>query len=176
MPIDETIESQMKKNQSLIERIGLYIPIYRGYKNKNLRRDEDRAVRTEVARVLERAKLDLVTVQRATVNDLDLMRDAERIRSKADRYYIDVKKAVNGYSAFHSSVKILESELDMLIEWDANLIEDAVALKNETAELVRMIDAGDTGLKTPLRDLEITIDKLIEDYNERETIMRGFKE
>ena len=85
----------MKKNQSLIERIGLYIPIYRGYKDKNLRRDEDRAVRTEVARVLERVKLDLVTVQRATVNDLDLMRDTERIRSKADRYYIDVKKAVN---------------------------------------------------------------------------------
>ena len=176
MPVDEKIESQMKKNQSLIERIGLYIPIYKGYKDKNLRRDEDRAVRTEVARVLERAKLDLVTVQRATVNNLDLMRDTERIRSKADRYYIDVKKAVNGYSAFHSSVKILESELDMLIEWDANLMEDAVALKNETAELVRMIDAGDTGLKTALRDLEISIDKLIEDYNERETVMRGFKE
>ena len=166
----------MKKNQSLVERIGLYIPIYRGYKDKNLRRDEDRAVRTEVARVLERAKLDLVTVQRATVNDLDLMRDTERIRSKADRYYIDVKKAVNGYSAFHSSVKIMESELDMLIEWDANLIEDALTLKNDTAELVKLIDSGETKLKTPLRDLELTIDKLIEDYNERETVMRGFKE
>ena len=64
----------------------------------------------------------------------------------------------------------------MLIEWDANLMEDAVALKNETAELVRMIDAGEAKLKTPLRDLEISIDKLIEDYNERETVMRGFKE
>src|SRR5215469_16722377 len=101
MSLDRTVEDQMKKNRSLIERIGLYIPIYRGYKDKNLRRDEDRAVRAEVARVLERAKLDLVTIQRATVNELDLMRDTERIRSKADRYYIDVKKAVNGYSAFH---------------------------------------------------------------------------
>jgi len=176
MAIDDTVESQMKKNQSLIERIGLYIPIYRGYKDKNLRRDEDRAVRNEVARVLERVKLDLVTVQRATVNDLDLMRDTERIRSKADRYYIDVKKAVNGYSAFHTSVKILESELDMLIEWDANLMDDAVSLKNETAELVKLIDSGNVKLKVPLRDLELTVDKLIEDYNERETVMRGFKE
>jgi len=176
MSVDETIEAQMKKNQSLVERIGHYIPIYKGYKDKNLRRDEDRAVRTEVARVLERVKLDLATVQRATVNDLDLMRDTERIRSKADRYYIDVKKAVNGYSAFHSSVKILESELDMLIEWDANLMDDVVSLKNETAELVKMIDAGETKLKVPLRDLETTIDQLIEDYNERETVMKGFKE
>ena len=166
----------MKKNQSLVEKIGLYIPIYRGYKDKNLRRDEDRAVRNEVARVLEKAKLDLVTIQRATLNDLDLMRDTERIRSKADRYYIDVKKAVNGYSAFHTSVKILESELDKLIQWDAALMDDAVSMKNETAELVKLIDSGEEKLKAPLRDLEITIDKLISDYNERETVMRGFKE
>ncbi len=176
MSLDKTVESQMKKNQSLVERIGLYIPIYKGYKEKNLRRDEDRAVRTEVARVLERVKLDLATVQRAAVNDLDLMRDTERIRSKTDRYYIDVKKAVNGYSAFHSSVKIMESELDSLIEWDAKLIDDAVSLKDQTASIVTMIDSGDKGLKAPLRDLEITVDKLIEDYNGRETVMRGFTE
>jgi hypothetical protein len=165
----------MKKNRSLVERIGLYIPIYRGYKDKNLRRDEDRAVRTEVSRVLERVKLDLATVQRATVNDLELMRDTERIRSKADRYYIDVKKAVNGYSAFHASVKILESELDALIEWDAKLIDDAVSLKEQTASMVKTIDSG-TVPKTALRELEITIDRLIEDYNGRETVMRGFTE
>ena len=176
MTIDETVESQMKKNQSLIERIGLYIPIYRGYRDKNLRREEDRAVRAEVARVLEKVKLDLVTIQRATVNDLELMRDTERIRSKADRYYIDVKKAVNGYSAFHNAVKILESELDSLIEWDASLMGDAATLKRETADLVKKIDAGETKIKVPLRDLESTIDRLIEDYNERETVMRGFKE
>jgi hypothetical protein len=104
------------------------------------------------------------------------MRDTERIRSKADRYYIDIKKAVNGYSAFHASVKILESELDALIEWDAKLIDDAIALKEETATLVKMIDAGDAKLKVPLRELEITVDKLIEDYNGRETVMRGFRE
>ena len=176
MSLDTTVGNQMKKNQSLVERIGLYIPIYRGYKEKNLRRDEDRAVRTEVSRVLERAKLDFATIQRATVNDLDLMRDSERIRSKIDRYYIDVKKAVNGYSAFHASVKILESELDALIEWDAKLMDDANQLKEDTALIVRQIDGGDNNLKASMRALEITIDKLIEDYNGRETVMRGFKE
>jgi len=176
MTIDKTVEGQIKKNQSLVEKVGLYIPIYRGYKDKNLRRDEDRAVRNEVARILERVKLDLVTIQRATVNDLELMRDTERIRSKADRYYVDVKKAVNGYSSFHTAVKILESELDALIEWDARLMDDAAALKSETEGLVQRIDSGDIKIKVPLRALETTIDKLLEDYNGRETVMRGFKE
>ncbi|MDR3074874.1 MAG: hypothetical protein LBU30_02400 [Candidatus Methanoplasma sp.] len=176
MSLNDTVESQIKKNQSLVERIGLYIPIYKGYREKNLRRDEDRAVRTEVARILDRAKLDLSTVQRVTLNDLSLMRDAERIRSKADRYCTDVKKAVNGYSAFHSSVKILETELDALIEWDAKLMDDANSLKEQTSELVSRIDAGETNIKIPLRELEMTIDRLIEDYNGRETVMKGFKE
>jgi CHASE3 domain sensor protein len=73
-------------------------------------------------------------------------------------------------------VKILEPELDKLIQWDAALMDDAVSMKDETAELVKLIDSGDAKLKAPLRDLEITIDKLISDYNERETVMRGFKE
>jgi len=176
MTLDETVGNQMNKNRSLVERIGLYIPIYRGYKEKNLRRDEDRAVRSEVALVLERAKLDLATIQRATLDDLDLMRDSERIRSKIDRYHVDVKKAVNGYSAFHTSVKILESELDALIAWDAKLIDDAVRLKGETAELVESIDNETSNLRSALRALEITADGLIEDYNGRESVMKGFKE
>ena len=176
MSLDKTVENQMNKNRSLVEKIGLYIPIYRGYKEKNLRRDEDRAVRSEVALVLERAKLDLATIQRATLDDLDLMRDSERIRAKIDKYHVDVKKAVNGYSSFHTSIKILESELDALIEWDAKLVDDAILLKEETAEIVKMIDNDTGNLKVTLRSLEITADRLIENYNGRESVMKGFKE
>jgi hypothetical protein len=175
MALDTKVGDQMAKNRSLTERIGQYIPIYKGYKQKNLRRDEDRAVRQEVARVLENTKNELSTIQRATLNNLDLSRDAERIRAKADKYYIDVKKAVNGYSAFHDSVKILESELDGLIEWDAKLIDGAVSLKQQAADLVTAADSGEIQ-KADLRELEKTIDGLIEAYNERETVMRGFKE
>lgn len=175
MSLENKVEDQIGKNQSLTERIALYIPIYKGYKEKNLRREEDRAVRNEVAKVLERSKLDLATIRRATVNDPGLMRDVERIGSKTDRFCIGVKKAVNGYSSFHTAVKILEPELDALVSWDAELMNDAVALKQETEKLVKMIDAGETNIGIPLRELEKIIDKLIEDYNERETVMRGFE-
>lgn len=176
MTIDQTIDKKMNDNRSLIERIALYIPGYKGYRQKNLRRDEDRAVRGEVARELEAVKNDLVTVQRATVGNLELMRETERIRSKADKYYIDVKKAVAGYSGFHDSVKIMEKELDGLIQWDAKLMDDVQSLKTQTKAIVDAIDNGNTALKGQLRDLERTIDQLSEDYLGRESIMKGFKE
>lgn len=176
MPLEDTVGEQLRGTTSLIERIGLYIPIYRGYKEKNLRRDEDRAVRQEVAHTLEGAKNDLATVHRAAIENLDLMRDVERIASKVDKYYISVKKAVNGYSGWHASVKILEEELDGLISWDAKLINGTVLLRKEIGELVQKLDQGEYAIKTPLRNIEKTVDRLIEDYNERETVMKGFLE
>lgn len=176
MTLDETVGNQMKDTRSLIERISMYIPIYRGYKEKNLRRDEDRAIRDEVARSLEGTKADLGTIQREVIGDMDTLRDAERIRAKADRYCISVKKAVGGYSGFHDSVKIMESELDSLIRWDAALIEGTQKLRSESAAIIDMIDSGNKDVKVPLRSLERTIDQMQEAYNERETVMKGFRE
>ncbi len=175
MPLEE-VGVHMRGNTSLVERIGLYIPIYRGYKEKNLRRDEDRAIRQEVARTLEGAKNDMATIQRAAIKDMDLMRDAERIRTKVDKYHISVQKAVNGYSGWHASVKILEDELDMLVSWDAKLVDGTVLLRKEVADLVAKIDSGEYAIKAPLREIEKTVDRMIEDYNQRETVMRGFME
>lgn len=175
MPLEE-VGVHMRGNTSLVERIGLYIPIYRGYKEKNLRRDEDRAIRQEVARTLEGAKNDMATIQRAAIKDMDLMRDAERIRTKVDKYHISVQKAVNGYSGWHASVKILEDELDMLVSWDAKLVDGTVLLRKEVADLVAKIDSGEYAIKAPLREIEKTVDRMIEDYNQRETVMRGFIE
>lgn len=173
--VEQSVESAIDKNRSLTERIALYVPGYRGYKQKNLRRDEDRAVRQLVSKVIDNAKIDVKNAQRATVGDLQAMRDSERIYSKIDRYSIDVKKAVNGYSAWHDSVKIMESELDAVISWDAALIDDVEDLKNKTEMINRDADTG-SPIGADLKLLERTVDKLIDDFRQRDNVMKGFVE
>ena len=175
MGIDETVRTEMKSELSLIERIALYIPGYRGYREKNLRREEDRAVRNEVAKSLKGTKADLATIQRELASQPDLMLDIERIRTKVDRYDVSVRKAVNGYSGFHSAVKISEDDLDALVRWDAKLVEDIQLLRQGTAELLRTVDLG-ADAKAEIRNLERGVDSMIEDYNQRETVMKGFDE
>ena len=131
MTLDETVKGEMKSEMSLVERIALYIPIYKGYKEKNLRREEDRAVRGSV------------------------------------------KKAVNGYSGFHTAVKILEDDLDALVKWDAKLIEDIKLLREAASDLLDSVDRG-MEVKAEIRNLERGVDSMMEDYNQRETIMKGF--
>ncbi len=171
--IESNVEGAMARNRTLTERIALYIPFYRGYKQKNLRRDEDRAVRGLVANELENAKMDIKNAQRATVGDLNAMRVGERVYSKVDRYCTDVKKAVAGYSGFHDSVKILESELDQVISFDAALIDDVEDLKSKTQMLRNDCDAGDA-VGASLKLVERTIDKMIEDFRQRDAVMKGF--
>ena len=166
MTLDQTVKGEMKSEMSLTERIAMYIPIYRGYKEKNLRREEDRAVRGELSRALQGTKAELATIQRELVSQPDLMMDLERIRTK-------VKKAVNGYSGFHTAVKILEDDLDALVAWDAKLIEDIQLLRQGTADLLDSVDRG-MEVKAEIRNLERGVDSMMEDYNQRETVMKGF--
>ena len=167
MAINDDIRNEMKADMTLTERICLYIPFYKGYRQRNLRRDEDRAVRGEMSRVLQGAKTDLATIQRLHIGT-PLMLEVERIRTKVDRYDIDVKKAVNGYSGFHDSNKVLEDDLDKLVQWDARIFDDIKVLR-ETVE--GMVSTG--GDASSLIALERGIDCLIEDYTQREALMKG---
>ncbi len=173
--LERSAEESVAKNRTLVERICMYVPFYRGYKQKELRRDEDRAIREVVAKVLEACKNDLANAARATVGDLNAMRDMERIRSKVDRYCTDVKKAVNGYSGVHATFKILESELDKVIAWDAQLIDDVEMLKQQTENLLANID-NNLPIKSEMRTIEQTVDDLINTYRERDNIMKNLNE
>lgn len=174
MALNDTVKDKMKSDMSLTERIALYIPGYRGYREKNLRREQDRAVRNELSRAIQGTKADLATIQRELVSQPNLMLDVERIRTKVDRYDVDVRKAVNGYSAFHDAVKILEDDLDRLVKWDAELIDDIQLMRQATSDLLSSVDDADE-VKAEIRNLERGIDGLIEAYLQRESVMRGFE-
>lgn len=175
MALNDTVKDKMKSDMSLMERIALYVPGYRGYREKNLRREQDRAVRGELSRAIQGTKADLATIQRELVSQPKLMLDIERIRTKVDRYDIDVKKAVNGYSAFHDANKILEDDLDRLVAWDAELIEDILLMRQATGDLLDSVDNEDD-VKAEIRNLERGVDGLIEAYNKRESVMKGFQD
>lgn len=175
MALNDTVKDKMKSDMSLMERIALYVPGYRGYREKNLRREQDRAIRGELSRAIQGTKADLATIQRELVSQPKLMLDIERIRTKVDRYDIDVKKAVNGYSAFHDANKILEDDLDRLVAWDAELIEDILLMRQATSDLLDSVD-NEGDVKAEIRNLERGVDGLIEAYNKRESVMKGFQD
>ena len=174
MGIEDGIKDKMKNEMTLTQRVAMYIPGYKGYRERNLRRDEDRAVREELSRCIQGTKADLANIQRGLIGS-PLMMDVERIRTKVDRYDIDVKKAVNGYSAFHASMKVTEADLDRLVHWDAKIMDDIQDMRAAAAELLKSVDMG-LDCRAEVRAFERGVDALIEDYNQREAVMKGIQE
>jgi uncharacterized alpha-E superfamily protein len=175
MTIDKKVSDKVKGDRSLFERISMYIPFYRGYRSRNLRRDVDREVRMAVSKLIKAVKTELENVHREIVETGDMMaaRKVERIRNKVDTYNTKVEKAANGYSGVWASVKKEEQELDAVVEFDAGLLESADALRKNAASLRDSI-GGD--IDAAVRELEREVDSLIETYEKRELVLKGLEE
>ena len=68
-----------------------------------------------------------------------------------------------------------QSELDKVIEWDANLIDDVELLKEQSAKMLQNIDEG-LPIKSDMRVIEQTVDEMINTFRERDNVMKNLVE
>jgi uncharacterized protein (UPF0335 family) len=70
-------------------------------------------------------------------------------------------------------MKVEEQELSQVVEWDARLVEEAATIRKEASELVEYIDSGGLDLKKPLREFERSVDAMMENFSERNKVIKG---
>jgi hypothetical protein len=174
MGYDDKVKEQVAGSKGLIERITLHIPFYSGYRKRNTARDVDREVRYGIIRIMKGVKIDLEGIHREVVlaGDMDLARNVERIRTKTDTHCTRIEKAANGYSGIFATMKVKDEELDAVVEWDAKILDGAADLR-ELSENIRNAAEDGEDIKKMLRNLENIIDDLMEQYNERDKVLKG---
>ena len=175
--IGTKVTSKVQGDRSILERIAMYIPFYRGYKAKELRRDTDREVRNAVSKMVKAANVELANVHRdilVETGDTNLGRKVERIRNKLDTYNTRVSAAVAGYSGLGATVKKLEKEFDAVIEFDADLLDSAADVRNDASVLLKSI--GSENMADLVYDFERKVDTLIEVFEGRELVLKGLEE
>lgn len=177
MSQDEIIKKQVSGSKGLMERAISYIPLYGGYRKRNIRRDVDREVRMFVVRTLKGVKIDLGNIHRDVVDsgDMNLARDVERLRTKVDTHATRIEKAVNGYSGVWANVKKKDEELDAVIEWDVKLLEGADDLRKLSEKIRTDADDGNV-TKDSIRGMENNVDDLLENFMQRDAVLKGFTE
>jgi len=173
----KSVSDKVKGDRSIFERIAMYIPFYRGYRARNLRRDVDREVRQAVSKMIKATKTELENIHREILQsgDIALGRKVERVRNKVDTYNTRVAHAANGYSGIWATVKKMEEELDAVVEFDAKVLETADELRKD-AEALRNAIGGDADVATMVKDLERKVDAHIESYEGRELVLKGLAE
>ncbi len=127
------VYSTAKKQMRISERILAEIPGFRGYKEKELRRESDKLIRNHLSLKLAQARANFKTIfQKVSDNrQLDAFADMDRISAKFDRVTSRVNHASYGYSGFFDVVKVQEDALDRMADFDNQLVDQVNSIVAE---------------------------------------------
>lgn len=178
MSYGDTVTDKGISDRNLFERAAMYIPGYRGYRDKNIRREVDKEVRREVVRSLTGCKNELSNIQRNILSNGDVpnAKECDRVKIKTDTYLKRIESAEAGYSGLWEAVKTLDEELKAVVEWDARLLEGSAELRELTSKLLEETDDGKTDVKADIRKIERLVDELTDGLNERIKVLKGLTE
>jgi hypothetical protein len=176
MSENKDVYSDVKGQMRLSERIAAFVPGFRGYKEKELRRESDRLIRNQLYLKLSSAKTDLRTISQKLADRryMDVLTDVDRLLAKMDRVVEKVNHASYGYSGFFDAVKVKEENLDNMINFDNKLIESIAVLSDEVDAFKADLASGvATNLKTRIQAVSEKLESLEDTFDSREKVILG---
>ena len=168
----EPILDKARAGQNALEKLANAIPGFKGYRERELRRDADRQQREHLAARLEANKkaLNELADQATRGGALDAVNDVEAARKRLDRVAARVRYAERGYSGFFDAVKVDETVLARVYQLDVSLLDGVEAVRTAT-EAARA--AGPAAERPALQAVAAAVDALDARLNDREAILRG---
>jgi hypothetical protein len=165
--------SEHTENRPLLETILRKIPGFRGYLEKEYRRDSDDLQRQWLADRLQRSKRGLDDYARtlAEAAQLDTLPQCDRLRRRLDKLIGRIRSAMEGYSGVFDLVQIDEAVLDQVYAHDVALVTRVEALATDVEALAGKTDDAAAQIAALLRDA----DDLEKEWDEREDILRGLE-
>ncbi len=122
-----------------LEKLIAKIPGYKGYKEKEQRREADRLLRDHIVNRMRTVKtqLDVLQTDLISAGKIDLLDETGSAATQIQTFIDRVRTAAYGYSGLFDAVRIKEDDLDRVYEFDSALlsytdrIEGAIARARE---------------------------------------------
>jgi hypothetical protein len=168
--------SDVKSQMRLSERIAAFIPGFRGYKEKELRRESDKLLRNHLQLKLSTAKSDLRAIFQKLSDRryFDVLTDMDRLVAKMDRVVEKINHASYGYTGFFDAAKVKEEALDRMITFDSNLIDEIEAVTSAVVSFKTELASGETkNLKTQIQNVTDKLEVLENTFDQREEVILG---
>lgn len=163
----ERIEGAFNK----IEEIAKDLPGYKGYKEREVRREADKLIRLKAARELQeqRRRLNSVEVGLARSGRLGVLLVVDRPLIRLQLLIDRLKTASYGYGGLFDAIKVGKAELDALYDFDAALL-DGVAKVKALIDAVAAAEA-DEGITKAGNDLLEAVEEMNETFSKRQDVL-----
>jgi hypothetical protein len=162
--------SSHSEQRGIIESALRYIPGFRGYLEKNYRRESDYLARTWLADRLRDAKSALDSCMHGLVDQgrIDELPQFERLRTRLDGLISKMRGDVRGYSGFFDYVQIDEELLDQVYNHDVSLFDDVDRFTAAAEQL-----AASSSESVSATELLGQIDRIAQNYSRRGDLLKG---
>ncbi len=168
----QTVSDQMGGLESL----ALKIPGYKGYKEKELRREADSLLRQHLAAKLGQglSQAEDIAKQMLTGPGLAQLTELNSGNTRLQTLIDKVKTASQGYSGFFDALKVKEDELDKLYEFDNQMLLNLDDLTTALEAIQAALDGGDAGALAPVvRRYSKTVSDLSAQFDTRRDVITG---
>jgi hypothetical protein len=157
-----------------LEKFVAAVPGYKGYKEKELRREADKLLRDHLVRQFEEQQRKLNDQKLQLVNSglIELVDDLDRASTRLESFIIKIRTASQGYAGFFDAVKVKEGELDALYNFDNALLEGVPQLGASISNLSSAIMAKE-GVPQAISDLVTLTGELNDAWAKREDVITG---
>jgi hypothetical protein len=176
MSENKDVYAQAKSQMRLSERIAAALPGFRGYKEKELRRESDKLVRNNLYLKLTKDKDNIRSISQKIADKryMDVLTDIDRLTAKMDRITEKVNHASYGYAGFYDIVKIKEENLDRMITFDNQLLDEVNALTASIEDLkTQLLSNNFANLKEKIQTVSDKFELLEDTFDKREQVIFG---
>jgi hypothetical protein len=165
---------QAKSERNLLEKGVSWIPGYKGYKEKELRRTLDKQVRDALAKKLDARARKLTSLQQKLLASGGIlwMDDIEKLVARLRTVRDRIKTASYGYAPFFDVTKVKEDDLDRMIQFDQELGEQLAAVDAAFGGLDAAVKANE-GIGDAVEAADETLVALGETFSRREAVIKG---
>ena len=165
MDFNETVQNSMNGFEELVKKI----PGYKGYKEKEQRREADAILREHLAQQCENywATMNDLKSQMLLGPAMSQLDEMGRCSRKLQTLIDKIKGAAQGYAGFFDAVKVKEEQLDALYNFDNDMLQQVDALDAGISGVQAALDAEE-GIPKAVRTLEKAIGGLLTVFDARD--------
>jgi hypothetical protein len=173
----DNLRDSVSGARGALEKLIGQIPGYKGYKEKEMRREADKLLRTHLSKRFQeqRAKLTSVQDHLATEGKLEDLGLLERVMLQLQLLIDRLRVAEYGYSGLFDAVRVKEEELDALYIYD-NALTSSVDQLAEKMDALRTAAMAGEDIRLVANDSLLLLQELNTTFDRRKDVILGVGE
>jgi hypothetical protein len=165
---------KVTSQQDPFKRLGSLIPGFKGYIERQNRREADKLLRDTVARRFDEQwkRASQIQVDMVSQGMIAYVDDMERAALQLRTFIDKISTAPRGYSGLFDAVKINEQELEAIYQYDAAFFD----LADQVGRALDHVEASlsdEAALPAAIRNVTTLARTAVETYNRRSEVVIG---